>query len=124
MNAGTAQPTLIDLRSGNYITYLVIVALAGWALASYDINLLVLALPDVAKSLNVSEAGLGLLGFVVYGAQFLITLCVGFAMDRFGRRRVRMYCLSGSALFTGLTYFVHFFWQLALVRALASGFAY
>lgn len=124
MNAGAAHPTSIDPRPGKYVTYLVIVALAGWALASYDINLLVLALPDVAKSLNVSESGLGLLGFVVYGAQLLITLCVGFAMDRFGRRRVWMVCLSGSAIFTGLTYFVQSFWQLALIRALASGFAY
>src|SRR5271165_2654132 len=98
-----AETILINPRSRHYITYLVIVALAGWALASYDINLLVLALPAVAKSLNVSESGLGLLGFVVYGAQLLITLCVGFAMDRFGRRRVWMICLSGSAIFTGLT---------------------
>jgi len=39
--------------SANYVRYLVIIALAGWALASYDINLLVLALPDIAKSLNI-----------------------------------------------------------------------
>jgi MFS family permease len=111
-------------RQRKYVTYLVLVALAGWALASYDINLLVLALPDVVKSLHVSEAGIGVLGFFVYGAQFVITLFAGFAMDRFGRRRVWMLCLTGSAIFTGLTYFVQDFWQLILVRALASGLAY
>jgi MFS family permease len=111
-------------RPRNYLRYLILVALAGWALASYDVNLLVLALPDIAKSLHISEAGLGVLGFSVYGAQFCITIWAGYAMDRFGRRRIWMYCLTGTAIFTGLTYFVQDFWQLVLVRALASGLAY
>jgi MFS family permease len=34
-----------------------------------------------------------------------------------------MWCLSGAAVFTGLTYFVENYWQLAVVRAFASGFA-
>ncbi|MGC2403133.1 MAG: MFS transporter [Acidobacteriaceae bacterium] len=108
----------------NYLRYLILVALAGWALASYDVNLLVLALPDIARSLHISEAGLGVLGFSVYGAQFCITIWAGYAMDRLGRRRVWMFCLTGTALFTGLTYLVQDFWQLVLVRALASGLAY
>jgi MFS family permease len=108
----------------NYLKYLILIALAGWALASYDVNLLVLALPDIAKSLHISEVGLGVLGFSVYGAQFCITIWAGYAMDRFGRRHVWMFCLTGTALFTGLTYFVQEFWQLVLVRAIASGLAY
>src|SRR6202044_2639673 len=40
------------------------------------------------------------------------------------RRRIWMYCLTGTAIFTGLTYFVQDFWQLVLVRAIASGLAY
>src|ERR1700742_5334987 len=108
----------------NYLRYLILVALAGWALASYDVNLLVLALPDIARSLHISEAGLGVLGFSVYAAQFCITIWAGYAMDRFGRRRIWMFCLTGTALFTGLTYLVENFWQLVLVRAIASGLAY
>jgi MFS family permease len=108
----------------NYLRYLILVALAGWALASYDVNLLVLALPDIAWSLHISETGLGILGFSVYAAQFCITIWAGYAMDRFGRRRIWMFCLTGTALFTGLTYFVENFWQLVLVRAIASGLAY
>lgn len=107
-----------------YIYYLVIMAFIGWSLASYDVNLLVLALPDIAKSLDISQAALGTLGFFVYAAQFCITLFAGYGMDTFGRRKVWMLCLSGSAIFTGLTYFVDGFWQLVAVRALASGFAY
>src|ERR1700722_4003837 len=115
---------LTQAKETHYLRYLILVALAGWSLASYDVNLLVLALPDIAKSLNISETGLGVLGFSVYGAQFLITIWAGYAMDRFGRRRIWMYCLTGTAIFTGLTYFVQDFWRLVLVRALASGLAY
>jgi MFS family permease len=120
----TSSGTPLENLPRHYLKYLIIVALAGFALASYDVNLLVLALPDIARSLGISESGLGVLGFFVYGAQFLITLCAGYAMDRFGRRGVWMLCLTGTALFTGLTYFVQNFWQLVLVRAIASGLAY
>ena len=117
-------PSASVAPSRHYLRYLILVALAGWALASYDVNLLVLALPDIARSLHISEAGLGVLGFSVYAAQFCITIWAGYAMDRFGRRRIWMFCLTGTALFTGLTYFVENFWQLVLVRAIASGLAY
>lgn len=109
---------------GRYTLYLVCVALGGWALASYDLNLLVLLLPQIAKSLHLSEGEVGLLGVFVFIAQFIITLFVGYAMDQFGRRRVWMLCLSAAAIFTGLTFFVQNFWELALVRALASGMAF
>jgi MFS family permease len=88
------------------------------------VNLLVLALPAIAHDLHVSQTGVGILGFFVYAAQFCITIFAGYGMDRFGRRRVWMICLAGTAIFTGLTYFVQDFWQLVLVRAIASGLAY
>ncbi len=116
----------IDGNSGSrrYTVYLVLVALGGWALASYDLNLLVLLLPQIAKGLDLSESQIGQIGVFVFLAQFLITLFVGYAMDVLGRRRVWMACLSMAAIFTGLTYFVQNFWELALVRALASGMAF
>src|SRR3569833_1309779 len=113
-----------SLGLDRYSIYLVAVALAGWSLASYDVNLLGLALPAVAKELNISQAGLGFLGLCGFGAQFSITLFAGYGMVTLGRRRMWMVCLARSAIFTGLTYFVNEFWQLCLVRALATGFAY
>lgn len=104
-----------------YVVYLIIVALSGWGLASYDLNLLVLLLPQIAKSLALTESQVGLLGVFVFLAQFVITLFAGYAMDQFGRRRVWMICLSLAAIFTGLTYFVQNFSELAIIRALASG---
>jgi MFS family permease len=45
-------------------------------------------------------------------------------MDTMGRKWMWVLCLSGSAIFTGLTFFVHNYWELAVVRALASGLAF
>jgi MFS family permease len=106
-----------------YLVYLIIVAVAGWALASYDTNLLVLTLPDIQKDFGLSDGRVGLLGFIVFTAEFVIALFIGYGMDQRGRKWMWMFCLSMAAVFTGLTVFVQNYWQLALVRALASGFA-
>ena len=107
-----------------YTVYLIIAALAGWALASYDLNLLTLTLPDIRQGLGLSSFLVGALGFIVYAAQFTLTMFVGYGMDTLGRKWMWVLCLSGAAIFTGLTFFVQNYWQLALVRALASGLAF
>jgi MFS family permease len=106
-----------------YTVYLIGIALAGLALASYDYNLLVLAIPDIAQDLDLSATLVGSLIFFIAAAQLVVTLVVGYALDIVGRRRMWMLCLCAAALFTGLTYFVETFWQLVLVRMLASSFA-
>ncbi len=116
--------SLRDSQPANYTAYLIVMATAGWALASYDLNLLVLTLPRIARDLHLSQTLVGLLGTIVYLAQFVLTIFVGSAMDRYGRKLVWMLCLALAAVFTGLTYFVQNYWQLALVRALASGLAF
>jgi len=120
----TFAPAAKTASSDRYVIYLIIVALSGWGLASYDLNLLVLLLPQIAKSLDLTESQVGLLGVFVFLAQFIITLFAGYAMDQFGRRRVWMICLSLAAIFTGLTFFVQNFAELAIIRALASGMAF
>lgn len=100
-----------------------VLALAGWTLSSYDFNLLVLTFPNIATDLHLSATFVGLLGFLIYVSMFVITLFVGYGMDTFGRKFMWQWCLVGTALFTGLTYFVQNFAQLAAVRCIASGFA-
>lgn len=118
----TSQSRVVAYDS-RYIVYLVIVALAGWALASYDFNLLVLTFPNIATDLHLSASLVGLLGFIIYAAMFVITFLVGYGMDTKGRKWMWMFSLTAAAIFTGLTFFVQNYWQLALVRAIASGFA-
>lgn len=110
-------------HSVGYTAYLVIVALGGWALASYDFNLLTLTMPNIASDLHLSATLVGLLGFFVYAAEFIITLFVGYGMDRLGRKWMWQFSLVFAAIFTGLTFFVTNYTELAIVRALASGFA-
>ena len=109
--------------SRRYTFYLIVVALAGWALASYDLNLLVLTIPDIAAELKLSGSLVGSLVFFVSAAQFVVTLFVGYGMDTLGRKRMWMICLAAAALFTGMTFFVQTFWQLVIIRMLASAFA-
>jgi MFS family permease len=104
-----------------YIIYLVLIATAGWALASYDFNLLVAALPTIAASLKLSQTEVGLLAFLVYAAMLILSFVMGYCTDQFGRKTMWQVALAGAAIFTGLTFFVHSFWSLVLVRALASG---
>jgi MFS family permease len=110
-------------RDRRYTVYLIIVALAGWALASYDLNLLVLTVPNISQELHLSGSLVGSLIFFVSAAQFVVTLFVGYGMDTLGRKRMCMLCLAAAAVFTGLTFFVQTFWQLVIIRMLASGFA-
>jgi MFS family permease len=118
-----SEAVLATEPSREYTTYLTIVALAGWALTSYDMNLLVLTIPDISQSLALSQSQVGSLIFFVTAAQFVVALFAGYGMDTLGRKRMWMLCLTAAAVFTGLTYFVENFWQLTVMRMLASGFA-
>lgn len=118
-NISTAR----DQEDRRYTIYLVIIALLGWALASYDSNLLTLTMPNIAKDLHLSAGILGVLGVIVSATELVMALFVGWGMDRQGRKWMWVFCLTMAAIFTGLTFFVQDFWQLAVVRALASGFA-
>ncbi|MGI8415083.1 MAG: MFS transporter [Nakamurella sp.] len=113
-----------ESKDRKYITYLIVIALLGWSMASYDSNLLTLTLPAIATDLHLSATALGALEFIVFGGQVVVALCVGWGMDRIGRKNMWMICLGIAGLFTGLTFFVQNFWQLALVRAIASAFAF
>jgi MFS family permease len=130
--AGVGRRTRLDRFLGTkpeddydrrYVLYLLIIAIAGWALASYDFNLLVVALPTISKDLGMSQTQVGLLAFLVYAAMLVLSLLVGYGMDRYGRKTMWQFALVGAAIFTGLTYFVQSFAALVVVRALASGLA-
>jgi MFS family permease len=110
-----------DEQDRRYLRYLILVALAGWALAAYDFNLLVFALPTVSQQLHLSVTQTGLLVFIVYAALFVITLFVGYGMDVKGRRWMWMFSLCGAAVFTGLTFFVQGYWQFVAVRGGCPG---
>lgn len=126
MAEGTGEIALRERVRGAtqnyYLVYLMVLAVAGWTLSSYDFNLLVNAMPNIAGDLGLSSTLVGLLGFIIYASMFAITLFVGYGMDTYGRKSMWQWCLVGTALFTGLTFFVQNFVELAITRCVASGF--
>ena len=70
-NEGPLLDRLVGSKSAGsrrYLVFLIVIATAGWALASYDFNLLVTALPTIQASLHLSQTEVGLLAFLVYAA--------------------------------------------------------
>jgi len=110
------------VRGKRYGVFLFAVALAGWALASYDYNLLVLALPNVAHALNLTSVQVGLLGTVISLVAIFVPIILGGMMDSYGRKKIWMLALLVAALSTGFTALVQNYYELAIVRILASSF--
>jgi MFS family permease len=110
-------------RSNRYLFYLVAMALGGWTLATYDQNLLVVSLPNIAQDLHLSSTAVGAIGLWIYGATVVVGIVAGYMMDRVGRRTMWQVCLVAAAAFTALTFLVQNYWQLVLVRVVATAFA-
>lgn len=110
--------------SRRYLIYLIAVALFGWALASFDFNIYVLTISDIAKTLKISPTDVGFVGFFIYAGEFAGSLVFGMMMDQKGRRFAWLAALAGATVFTGLTYLVQNYWELCTVRAIADFFAY
>lgn len=110
--------------SRKYLIYLIAVALFGWALASFDFNIYVLTISDIAKTLKLPPTEVGFVGFFIYAGEFIGSLFFGMMMDKKGRRFAWLAALAGATIFTGLTYVVQNFWELSTVRAIADFFAY
>ncbi len=79
---------------------------------------------DIAHELHLSSTQVGLFGFFVDFAELVFALAIGRYMDRHSRRTAWLVVMAGATVFTGLTFFVRAFWQLCIIRAIASGFAY
>lgn len=118
------QRTGFGSKTKAYLIYLIAVALFGWALASYDFNVFVLTLSDIAKGLHLPATQVGLVGFFLYAGEFAGSFFFGMYMDQRGRRSAWIVALTGATIFTGLTFVVQNFWELSTVRALADFFAF
>lgn len=109
-------------RGKKYGRYLFIIALAGWALSSYDYNLLTTTLPKVSAALGLSATQVGLLGTLISVVSIFVPMGFGVIMDAKGRRIAWMTALLVTALATGFTALVQNFYELAIVRMIASSF--
>ncbi|MEM4091381.1 MAG: MFS transporter [Thermoplasmatales archaeon] len=109
--------------SRKQIAAVIILALLGWSLASYDFNLVVVSLPAISSALNISALFIGFLFFGIYAGMWAASTFVGIASDKWGRKNLWMIILAIAATFTGFTAIVQNFTELLIVRMIASGFA-
>ena len=91
------------VRGRKYGIYLFLVALAGWALASYNYNLLTVAFPSVSSALHLTDVQVGETGTLISLVAIFVPIAVGYWMDSRGRKIMWMLVLAISAIFTGLT---------------------
>jgi len=117
-----AEKAVWGSRGRRYGIYLFAVALAGWALASYNYNLLTLAYPNVASALHLTSVQVGETGTIISLVSIFVPILLGYWMDTRGRKVMWMLALGMSAVFTGLTALVTNFAELVIFRAIASSF--
>lgn len=109
-------------RGKKYGIYLFIIALMGWALASYNYNLLTVGFTPVATALHLTSTQVGETGTVISLGSIFVPIAIGYWMDARGRRIAWMVALLISAVFTGLTALVSNFIELVIFRTIASSF--
>jgi MFS family permease len=105
-----------------------IAAWLGWLFDGLDMHLYILvATPFVAELLGVSDQKDPSVGY--YSSWIQAAFLIGWALgggffgriaDRLGRSRALMTTILTYALFTGLSYFAHTWWQLLIFRFLAA----
>jgi len=111
-------------KSKRYLIYLVVIAFFGWAMASFNFNLLTETLPLMQKSLHFGNVLAGLISGIVYLGMFTMVLIYGPLIDRLGRKLMFQIVLVISAIFTGFTSLVTNFFQLVGLRFVADGSAF
>ena len=117
-----AEKAVWGTRGKKYGIYLFVVALLGWALASYNYNLLTVAYPVVATALHLTPAQVGETGTIISLVSIFVPIAVGSWMDSKGRKIMWMFVLAVSAVFTALTALTTNFAELVFFRTVASSF--
>ncbi|BDC18836.1 MFS transporter [Acidianus sp. HS-5] len=100
------------------------VALAGWTLASMDLNLYSINLPFILSDFHISLQLGGVITSIIFAGATIVVWALGPLLDSYGRKTVWQISLIFTALFTGFTIFAYTVVLLTLVRVLADGFSY
>ncbi|EZQ11444.1 hypothetical protein CM19_01555 [Candidatus Acidianus copahuensis] len=107
-----------------YQWFIFAVALAGWTMASFDLNLYSFNLPFIMQDLHITIVQASILTSAIYAGAAAVVWLVGPILDTFGRKTIWQISLLFTALFTGFTILVTNFIQLLIVRVLSDGFSY
>ncbi|MGC8621839.1 MAG: MFS transporter [Caldisphaera sp.] len=111
-------------RGKRYGIYLVAIAAIGWALASYDYNLMTLLYPAIASALKLTSVQVGAVTDAIDAAAIFVPIILGSWMDSYGRKKMWMLALLVTAVFTGFSSIVSNVYELAIIRMIASSFSF
>ncbi|BBD73603.1 MFS transporter [Sulfodiicoccus acidiphilus] len=117
----------VEQRKGKitrYQWFIFAVALLGWTMASFDLNLYSINLPLIAADLHLSAVTSGILTSVIFAGATAVIWGLGPLLDLHGRKTIWQISLLFTALFTGFTILVANAVELGIVRVLSDGFSY
>ncbi|MDW9248189.1 sugar transporter family protein [Burkholderia cepacia] len=94
------KPDPVTSRQVKYATW---IAFLAWACAVYDFILFGTLLPEIGRSIHLSEAGQASLASWVAAGTVIVALAVGPLVDRFGRRFGMIFTVGGAGVCSALT---------------------
>lgn len=104
--------------SGPRKTFLLITLLLSWMLANADRVAMSVSIIPITREFSLGPEAAGLLLSAFYISYSLMQLAAGWMADRFGSRRILVFCVACWSLFTGLTGFAGSFAALFAIRIL------
>ena len=97
------------------------ICMVGQTLTNFDQSLFSYAIPGIMATFNVGLDAIGWILFVSFVFAAIATVTIGVAADRFGRRRLFIFCLASSAFLVGVHALAPTIVSLTVVRAFAFG---
>ena len=79
-----------------------LICMIGQVLSNFDQSLFAYAIPGIMKTFDIGLETIGSILSLSFIFAAIVTVTIGIAADRFGRRKLFIFCLASSALLVGL----------------------
>ena len=98
-----------------------LICMIGQVLSNFDQSLFAYAIPGIMKTFDIGLETIGSILSLSFIFAAIVTVTIGIAADRFGRRKLFIFCLASSALLVGLHALAPSILSLTMFRACAFG---
>lgn len=116
------QETLAKLKKISGVPLIVFtICMIGLTLTNFDQSLFSYAIPGIMRTYNVGLDTIGSILSVSFIFAAITTITIGIAADRFGRRRLFIFCLASSAFLVSIHALAPTIISLTILRACAFG---
>jgi len=118
--SSTSMRSVLSQMSGMPLLIFAI-CMVGQTLTNFDQSLFSYAIPGIMETFDVGLDTIGWILSVSFVFAAITTIAIGVAADRFGRRRLFIFCLGSSAFLVGVHALAPTIVTLTMVRAFAFG---